>query len=146
MDCFRSADFTALAERLIQQHHVPGLAVAVIDNDRLSSLAFGKAQLEPPTPCAPDTLFDIASCSKSFTAAAIGVLVEDREKYPDVEYSSKMANVLPDDFVMPSQEYTDSVTIDDLLGHMTGMGRSVRRVSRDKKLRLTPLSGMICHI
>lgn len=123
MDYFRSTEFQAQVELLIKQHHVPGLAIAVIQDDEISSQGFGKARLEPPEPCTADTLFDIASCSKSFTAASIGLLVED-EAHPEVQYNTTMSSLLPEEFVMPKREYTDGVTLDDLLGHNTGMGRS----------------------
>ena len=124
MDYFASSDFSALAEQLIKQHHLPGLAVAVVQNGKVSSSGYGKARLEPPEPFSPDTLFDIASCSKSFTAALIGQLVED-SSCPEVQYQATMSSLLPDDFVMPSKEYTDGVTLDDVLGHATGTGRSL---------------------
>ena len=124
MDYFRSADFQDQVELLMKQHHIPGLAIAVIQHDEISSQGFGKAQLEPPEPCTADTLFDIASCSKSFTAASIGLLVAD-EAHPEVQYNATTSSLLPEDFVMPKRDYTDGVTVDDVLGHNTGMGRSV---------------------
>ena len=125
MGYFASPDFQSLVELMIKQHHVPGLAIAVIQDDKISSAGYGKARLDPPEPCTADTLFDIASCSKSFTAASIGLLVEDKETYSEVQYTATMSSLLPDDFVMPSKEYTDSVAVDDVLGHRSGMGRSV---------------------
>ncbi len=123
MDFFLSTDFQAQVELMIKQHHVPGIAVAIVQDGKISSAGYGQACLDPSEPCTPDTLFDIASCSKSFTAASIGLLVED-EKHPEVQYSAMMSSLLPDDFVMPKSEYTDGVTLDDVLGHTTGMGRS----------------------
>ncbi|KAF4475747.1 hypothetical protein FAGAP_12670 [Fusarium agapanthi] len=66
------------------------------------------------------TLFDIASSSKSLTAAAIALLVED-SNFPEVQYDSIMSELLPDDFVMSDELHTNTVTVDDLLGHHTGM-------------------------
>ena len=123
MDYFVSPEFQAQVELMINQHHVPGLAMAVVQDDKVSSQGYGKARLEPPEPCTADTLSDVASCSKSFTAASIGLLTED-EAIPEVQYTATMSSLLPDDFVMPKQEYTKGVTLDDTLGHNTGMGRS----------------------
>lgn len=124
MDFFVSPEFHVLAERLIKQHHVPGLAVAVVQDSKVLSSGYGKARLSPSEPTTADTLFDIASCSKSLTAALIGLLVEDN-RFPKVQYQATMSSLLPDDFVMPSKEYTVGVTLDDILGHATGMGRSL---------------------
>ncbi|XXH06108.1 hypothetical protein Hte_012553 [Hypoxylon texense] len=123
MDLFQSEAFSSRVRDLMDEHHTPGLAIAVVKNNKTASKAFGYACLDPPEPATPDTLFDIASCSKSMTAAAVGLLVEDNDKYPEVQYDAIMSSLLPEDFVMPSAEYTDGVTVDDVLSHKTGMPR-----------------------
>ncbi|KAJ8131382.1 hypothetical protein O1611_g2241 [Lasiodiplodia mahajangana] len=57
------------------------------------------------------------------TAASVALLVRDNDKYPDVQYDSIVSSLLPGDFVMPGQGYTEGVSIDDILGHRTGMPR-----------------------
>lgn len=120
MDYFLSDKFKARAEALMAKYHVPGLAIAITHNERIESLAFGLATLDPPTPCTTDTLFDIASASKSMTAASVAMLVED-ERYPEVQYDGIVSDMLPDDFVMPTEELTKQVTLDDILSHRSGM-------------------------
>lgn len=121
MDLISSPAFSARVEDLMRRSHVPGLAISVVHNRKTASASYGKASVEPETPCTSDTLFDIASCAKVITALAIGLLVEDNENYPEVQYDALMSKMLPDDFVMPSTEYTEGVTLDDVLGHRTGM-------------------------
>ncbi|KAI0203011.1 beta-lactamase family protein [Astrocystis sublimbata] len=121
MDLLESPDFPSHVEELIKKHHVPGLAVALIQDERVLSAGYGWASLDPPKPCTPDTLFDIASCSKSFTAASVALLVRDNDKYPDVKYDAVMSKLLPEDFVMSDQRYTDAVTVEDVLSHRTGL-------------------------
>jgi len=70
-----------------------------------------------------DTLFDIASASKSLTAASVALLIYDDVNYPDVKWESTISKLLPDDFVMPTDEYTKAVTIEDILSHRSGMAR-----------------------
>ncbi|KAJ8109266.1 hypothetical protein ONZ43_g6180 [Nemania bipapillata] len=123
MDYLHSPNFPARVEELIKKYHVPGLAVAIIEGDRTFSAGYGLASLDPPKPCTPDTLFDIASSSKSMTAAAVGLLVRDNDKHPDVQYDAIVSNLLPGDFVMPGQGYTEGVTVEDILSHRTGMSR-----------------------
>ncbi|KAI0137716.1 beta-lactamase family protein [Hypoxylon sp. NC0597] len=123
MEFFRSESFSSQVRHLMTQHHVPGLSVGIVQDDEVATAGYGHACLEPPKPCTADTLFDIASSSKSMTAAAVGLLVEDNEKYPEVQYQATMSSLLPEDFVMPSAEYTDGVTLDDVVGHRTGMAR-----------------------
>jgi len=105
----------------MNQHHVPGLAIAIVANDQTASTGYGYATIDPPTPCTADTLFDIASCSKSLTAASVALLIDDNENHPEVQYDSIMSDVLPGDFVMPGVGYTENVTVEDVLSHRTGM-------------------------
>ncbi|OTB01207.1 hypothetical protein M426DRAFT_14650 [Hypoxylon sp. CI-4A] len=44
---------------------------------------YGYASLEQSKPCKPDTLFNIASVSKSFTGAAVGLLVARLRSFPN---------------------------------------------------------------
>ncbi|PLB48255.1 putative D-aminopeptidase [Aspergillus steynii IBT 23096] len=120
MECFLASDFSSYVEELMRQNHVPGLALAVVQNDQVASAGYGKASIDPPAPCTADTIFDLASCSKSFTAASIALLVDD-EAYPEIQYDATMSSLLPDDFVMASAEYTEGVTVEDILSHRSGM-------------------------
>ncbi|KAJ6440726.1 beta-lactamase family protein [Purpureocillium lavendulum] len=118
---FEWLGFSTRVEDLMEKHHIPGLAVAIVQGDRIASQGWGKARLSPPKECTADTLFDIASASKSLTAASVGLLVADEEKHPHVKYDAIMSQLLPGDFEMPDQEYTKSVTVEDVLSHRTGM-------------------------
>ncbi|UPK95635.1 hypothetical protein LCI18_006570 [Fusarium solani-melongenae] len=121
MELFCSPDFALHIKELARRNRAPGLSIAVVQNDRVESAGFGMASIEHDKPCTADTLFDIASSSKSLTAASIGLLVDDNENYPQIQYDSVMSELLPDDFVMAEDEYTKGITIDDILGHRTGM-------------------------
>lgn len=121
MEFFRSDAFSSQAQHLMRQHHVPGFAVAIVQDDEIASAGYGYESLESKKPCTADTLFDIASCSKSMTAASVALLVEDNKKHPEVQWDATMSSLLPEDFVMPDPEDTKRVTVDDVLSHMTGM-------------------------
>ncbi|KAF5714386.1 hypothetical protein FGLOB1_3526 [Fusarium globosum] len=120
MDLFDSPMFSHRVETLMQSNRVPGLSIAIIRGDQVKSTGYGFASVKSQEPCTADTLFDIASSSKSLTAAAIALLVEDA-KFPGLQYDSLMSELLPDDFVMSDDLHTNTVTVDDLLGHHTGM-------------------------
>ncbi len=70
-------------EELIAQHAVaeePGASVAIIkDGALIFSSAFGKASLEHDIDVTPETVFNVASVSKQFTAYAILLLVEQKK-------------------------------------------------------------------
>lgn len=121
MNLFHSDDFPIHVETLMQQNHVPGLAVAIVHGDQLASVGYGYASLDPETPCTPDTVFDIASMSKSLTAASVVLLVNDNKSHPEVQFDTPMSSLLPEDFVMSDETHTAGVTVDDILGHRTGL-------------------------
>ncbi|KAJ4209590.1 hypothetical protein NW759_013444 [Fusarium solani] len=121
MELFCSPEFASHVEELARRNRVPGLSIAVVQNDRVESTGFGMASIEDDKACTADMLFDIASSSKSLTAASIALLVDDNENYPEIQYDSVMSELLHDDFVMAEDEYTKGITIDDILGHRTGM-------------------------
>lgn len=122
MDLLESTAFTSLVTDLMRQNKIPGLSIAIIHNDEVASTGYGLANYQNNTPCTGDTLFDIASCAKSLTAASVALLVEDKD-YPEVQYEALMSDLLPDDFVMSEKSYTDGITVEDVLSHKTGMAK-----------------------
>jgi putative ATP-binding cassette transporter len=58
-------------QKLMKQGDIPGLSLVIIRPDQPDFIeGFGSANLEKKVPVTPDTLFEIGSCSKSFTALA----------------------------------------------------------------------------
>ncbi|WGF86366.1 class C beta-lactamase [Marinivivus vitaminiproducens] len=66
------ADIDRIVRPLPAAHDVPGLAVAVTVGGRSRVFAYGVASKADGTPVGADTLFEIGSLSKTFTATAIG--------------------------------------------------------------------------
>jgi CubicO group peptidase (beta-lactamase class C family) len=60
----------------------------------------------------------LASTSKTTTAAAVALLVDDHN-YPDVQWTTPVSKLLPDDFILPNPHLTADVTIEDILSHRT---------------------------
>lgn len=66
------AEAGSAIQAAMEKAGIPGAAVAVIVGDRVVwTKGFGVASVETRTPVTPDTLFQIGSMTKSFTAAAI---------------------------------------------------------------------------
>jgi CubicO group peptidase (beta-lactamase class C family) len=100
-------------KNLMNDFHVPGLAVAIVDGSEIRSRAFGNASLDPQTPCTPDTVFDIASCSKALTSLAVALLVENEHEFSiKVQWDSLMSSLLPDDFALSTAEATNVVIVE----------------------------------
>jgi len=91
----------------------PGVAVAVRVNQQLVHLnCYGYANLETGEKITPDTVFDLGSLSKQFTALAVLNLVIN--KAIDLnDHLSKYFKRLP--------RYADSITIEDLLHHTSAL-------------------------
>jgi CubicO group peptidase (beta-lactamase class C family) len=121
MEYFNSPKFDDRVNELLKEWHAPGLAVAIIQDGAIESRGYGKASLESDKPVMPDTLFDIASSSKSLTAASVALLVADDDNYPQVKWDTPMSTLLPTEFAMSSHQYTQDVTVEDILSHRSGL-------------------------
>lgn len=105
-------------ERLItdwmHEEDVPGASLVVVDADgELYAEGFGARDLASNAPATPDTLYGMASITKSVTATAIGQLVEDGElsvEDPIDDYLDHFADA-------PGEP----ITIRALLSHTSGM-------------------------
>ena len=96
---------------------VPGLAIAVVkDGEVVLARGYGVGELGTERNVTGDTPFTIASCTKSFTATAVGMLVEKER----VKWDDPVVKHLPD-FELYSRELTEHVTLRDLLVHRTGL-------------------------
>jgi CubicO group peptidase (beta-lactamase class C family) len=93
--------------------HVPGLSLAVIDHGRTVKLkSYGKANLELGAPMTPDSVIQIGSLTKSFTAAAVMLLVQDHKMALD----DHVSQYLPE-----SPPAWRDITIRQLLNHTSGL-------------------------
>src|SRR5688572_20571773 len=64
-------------ERQLRQLHIPGLSLAVIRNGRvIKARGYGLANVEENVPSTKDTVYEIGSITKQFTATAVMMLVE----------------------------------------------------------------------
>jgi CubicO group peptidase (beta-lactamase class C family) len=95
-----------------------GLSVAIVkDGQVVLHKALGLANAETNEPATTASLFNIASCSKAFTAAAIGLLVEEGK----LRWEDKVIDFLPG-FALSDPWVTAQFTIRDLLCHRSGLG------------------------
>jgi CubicO group peptidase (beta-lactamase class C family) len=84
-----AADKSAQVDKLFSpwdRPDQPGCAVGIIDDGKLIySKGFGSANLEHEAPNTPQTIFEIASASKSFTCACLALLMDQGKVDPDDE-------------------------------------------------------------
>jgi len=71
-------DISAYVEKEMYARSIPGAAVAVLkDGALIFKKAYGTANLETDTPVHDDSIFELASVTKPFTATAIMLLVQE---------------------------------------------------------------------
>lgn len=108
----------SLAERVMKEFNVPGIAVAVVKDDRVVHMkGYGVRSIATGEKTDGQTLFAIASNTKAFTSAALGILV-DEEK---LRWDTKVTDIIPE-FRLYNSYVTEDFIIKDLLTHRSGMG------------------------
>ncbi|MCE9645526.1 MAG: serine hydrolase [Chloroflexi bacterium] len=104
--------------KAMQTWKVPGLALAVVKDDRvLLSKGYGSLDMDKPGKVDEHTLFAIGSNTKSFTAAAMALLVQEGK----VGWDDPVTKYLPA-FKLHDPHATELMTIRDLLCHRSGLG------------------------
>lgn len=103
----------------IEAWHVPGLAIAVVQNDRVIFLkAYGIKEAGKTQLVTADTLFEIGSTTKAFTATALAMLADEKK----LSWDDPVRNYVPGFHV--SDPCTDSlVTLRDIASHRSGVAR-----------------------
>jgi CubicO group peptidase (beta-lactamase class C family) len=105
----------AFIDQQMRTRNTPGLVVALTDSDRLLHInAHGLADVAGGIPVTPDTLFEIGSISKSFTAIALLQLVQEGK----VDLQAPVTRYLPW-FHVPSHH--EPIALHHLLAHTAGL-------------------------
>jgi CubicO group peptidase (beta-lactamase class C family) len=71
------AKLEPLVLELMEKWNVPGVAIGIYDGEDIEFAGFGITNIETGQPVAPETLFQIGSISKIFTATLAMTLVDD---------------------------------------------------------------------
>ncbi|HEY41721.1 MAG TPA: beta-lactamase family protein [Dehalococcoidia bacterium] len=111
------SDIDAFISERVEAEGIPGVAVVVVqDSQVIYSKGFGTASLKSMSPVTPQTVFDLASCSKSFTALAVLLLREEGLLDLDLPVS----HYLPD-FTTSDYQMSQEITVRHLLNHSSGL-------------------------
>lgn len=110
-------DFEVYATKNMQFFGVPGMAVAVVADDKvIYSKGLGTTAMLDGRPVDANTIFQIGSTSKAFTAALLAIMV-DRGK---IGWSDQVIDHFPE-FMMKDPWVTRQLQIGDLLAQHTGL-------------------------
>ncbi len=132
--------FDKVAEEGLKALKVPGLALAVIKDDKVVyARGFGYKDVEKKLPVTPDTIFAIGSSSKAFTVFALGKLVDEGK----VEWDKPVRNYIPW-FQLYDKSAGERLTVRDLVMHDSGLPRhdlvwyNNQKVTREELVRRLP--------
>lgn len=107
-----AARVRAIGERAVREDGVVGLSIGVaIDGEIVFAQGFGHADAERTVPATHETIYDIASVGKHFTAAAIMRLVDDGRLTLDRRVR---------EFIPSLPEHFPDATLEQLLRHTSG--------------------------
>lgn len=113
------AEIDAYVTRAMREWEVPGVALGVVRNDSVVLLkGYGVRELGRPEAVDPQTTFAIASVSKAFTGALVGMLVDEGK----MKWDDPATRHLPG-FELYDPYATRELTVRDLLSHRSGLAR-----------------------
>jgi CubicO group peptidase (beta-lactamase class C family) len=101
----------------MQQLHIPGASLAIVRNGRIiKAQGYGVANLELKAPARKETVYEIGSNTKQFTAAAIMMLVEEGK----IRLEDPITNYFPE-----APQAWRAITLRHLLSHTSGIQNHV---------------------
>ncbi len=110
-------DFEEYAEKSMRDWETPGMAVTIVrGDDVIYTKAFGVKTHGGNDPVTADTIFQIGSTSKAFTAALVAMLVDEGK----VGWKDPVIEHVPD-FEMYDPWVTREFMVEDLMAQRSGM-------------------------
>ncbi|HEX5068956.1 MAG TPA: serine hydrolase domain-containing protein [Vicinamibacterales bacterium] len=105
----------ALVSQKMTEYNIPGVAFGMVKDGAVTVRGFGVTNIDNPQPITPDTIFALASISKTLTTTAILRLVEQGK----IDLNAPVRKYLPG-FTLQDESAASSVTIWHLLTHTPG--------------------------
>jgi CubicO group peptidase (beta-lactamase class C family) len=111
------ADVEAYVAKVLTDWQLPGIAIAVVRNDSvLVAKGYGVRAIGKPDRVDEHTVFDAASLTKSFTATALAMLVDEGK----IGWDDPVRRHLPE-LDLGDPYLTANATLRDFLAHRTGL-------------------------
>lgn len=98
-----------------KEHHVPGATTGVLVGDDCWTAAYGVTNVDYPAPVSPATLSQVASITKTFTGAAVMLLVQEGR----LALEEPVAKHLPELGPATGLDF-ETITVEHLLSHQAG--------------------------
>lgn len=108
--------FIPYAQQVKNEWQIPGMAVSIVHNGKIVfAKGFGIRNVKNK-PVTANTIFDIASLTKSFTAVLLAIQI-DQDKY---NWNTKVVKLLPK-FKLYNENLTNEFEVRDLIAHDSGL-------------------------
>ncbi len=117
-----NAEVDAYVQAQMVEGKIPGVSMAVMEHGRLLyAKSYGYANLEAKSPLTPDHRLEIGSITKTFSAVAAMLLVEEGKLDLDAKISRYIGPVLPS---------WEAITVRHLLNHTSGLPENPDETNR----------------
>ncbi|MGY1458918.1 MULTISPECIES: serine hydrolase domain-containing protein [unclassified Luteimonas] len=130
---FDVARFEAMAQMVVANQRVPGLAMAIVHKGEvLSARGYGITDVSAAEPVDAHTVFRLASLSKPFAGTMTGLLVAEGS----LRWDSNVADFMPA-LRFSNPDAAGKLTVADVLSHRVGLGRNTydRDIERNADYR-----------
>ncbi|KAI0286671.1 beta-lactamase/transpeptidase-like protein [Russula aff. rugulosa BPL654] len=127
-------DVVQLVQKAVDNGTIPGLAVAIVYKNKPAEYGTWGYKYENGTKMTPDTLFNLASCSKAFLATSIGIVMDDfahgRNTTPlpaglsGLSWGDKVVDILGDDWKLMDPWASEKASLIDIFSHVSGLSRN----------------------
>lgn len=109
------AELESVLRTAAAEHHVPGAVAGLLVRDQTYTAVHGVTNVEFPAPVTPASMSQVASITKTFTAAAVMILVQEGRLRLDDPVAAHLPKLGPDtglDF--------DAITVEMVISHQSG--------------------------
>ena len=114
------AELPAQAQHMLTAWQAPGMAIAVVQDHQVVFLSgFGQRRKGNPAAVDSHTRFAIASLTKTFTAAVVGMLAEEGKLRLDAPIKESLIG-----FTLQDPVATEQLSLRDILSHRSGIDES----------------------
>ena len=107
----------SIAQSFVKNKNAQSLSIAVVNNDKVKTFFYGETQKGNKILPTENTLYEIGSISKVFTATLLANLIEEGSATLD----QKISLFLPDS--LKKNSFLDSITLVQLANHTSGLPR-----------------------
>jgi CubicO group peptidase (beta-lactamase class C family) len=105
--------------KMVKDWDLPGASIGIVKNGKLVFVGnYGVMEMGKQKAPDENSLYAIASNSKAFTSAIIGMLVQEGK----LSWNDKVVEYLPDFSLFNDPWLSNEVTIRDILSHRVGLG------------------------